>query len=93
MPSDLRFPHTHEVRGFSTHAMAQHAGNPEPIVRELLQNGLDAAKEAGRGTREDPAEIVFIIGERPKSDLPGLDAYRQSLRAAEELRRERQKGN
>ncbi len=93
MPSDLRFPAHHEVRGFSTHAMAQHAGNPEPIVRELLQNGLDAAKEAGRGTPEDPAEIVFVISKRPTDDLPGLAAYVNAFRAAEELRRERQKEN
>lgn len=93
MPSDLRFPPTYEARGFSTHATTQHAGNPEPIVRELLQNGLDAAKEADRGTQDNPAEVVFVISERPKSDLPGLDAYERAFRAAEELRRERQGGN
>lgn len=93
MPSDLRFPPTYEARGFSTHATAQHAGNPEPIVRELLQNGLDAAKEAGKGTQDNPAEVVFVISERPKSDLPGLDAYTRAFRSAEELRRERQGGN
>lgn len=93
MPSDLRFPPTYEARGFSTHATAQHAGNPEPIVRELLQNGLDAAKEAGRGTQDNPAEVVFVISERPKSDLPGLESYTRAFRSAEELRRERQGEN
>ena len=93
MPSDLRFPPTYEARGFSTHATAQHAGNPEPIVRELLQNGLDAAKEAGKGTQDNPAEVVFVISVRPKSDLPGLDAYTRAFRSAAELRRERQGGN
>ena len=93
MPSDLRFPSTYEARGFSTHATAQHAGNPEPIVRELLQNGLDAAKEAGKGTQDNPAEVVFVISERPRIDLPGLDAYTRAFRSAAELRRERQGGN
>lgn len=93
MPSDLIFPATHEERGFSTYAMAQHAGNPEPIVRELLQNGLDAAKESYKGTQDNPAEVVFVIGERPKSDLPGLMAYANAFKAAEELRRELQSGN
>ena len=62
-------------------------------MRELLQNGLDAAKDAGRGDPDSPAEIVFVIGERPKNDLPGRDAYAYAFTKAAQLRRERQQGN
>lgn len=93
MPSDLIFPQSHEERGFSTYATAQHAGRPEPVIRELLQNGLDAAKEAGRGTWDNPAEIVFVISERPKSDLPGLSSYANAFESAVQLRHELQDGN
>lgn len=93
MPSDLIFPLSHEERGFSTYATAQHAGRPEPIIRELLQNGLDAAKAAGKGTRTNPAEVVFVISERPKTDLPGLSSYTSAFQSAVQLRRELQRGN
>lgn len=86
MPSDLVFPQSHEPRGFSTLAMAQHAGNPEPIVRELLQNSLDAAKLASRGTRQDPAEVVFTIDEHPRDEIPGLASYERAFHAAVEGR-------
>lgn len=86
MPSDLVFPQSHEPKGFSTLAMAQHAGNPEPIVRELLQNSLDAAKLASSGTQQDPAEVVFTINEHPRDEIPGLLSYERAFNAAVEGR-------
>ena len=93
MPSDLVFPQSHEPKGFSTLAMAQHAGNPEPIVRELLQNSLDAAKLASRGTRLDPAEVVFTINEHPRDAIPGLLSYERAFNAAVEGRTRPKTGN
>ncbi len=72
MADDLHFPHG-EVQGFSTLATTQWAANPEPVVRELLQNCLDAASEAGRET----ADVCFSIKTVPLDDVPGIDSYRQ----------------
>lgn len=82
MLADLIFPETGSPQGFSSLAMAKWDGRPEPIVRELLQNCLDAAREAGR----KPAEVWFTIAERPLADLPGIDAYRKAFAAACEER-------
>ena len=68
---DLYFSLGGEKRGFSTLAMTQWTGNPEPVVRELLQNCLDAAVEAGRTT----SEVSFSIKEVPLAEIPGIDAY------------------
>ena len=82
MDADLIFPETGSPQGFSSLAMAQWDGKPEPIVRELLQNCLDAAREAER----ERAEVCFTIDERPLADLPGIDAYRAAFAAAREER-------
>ena len=82
MDAELIFPETGSPQGFSSLAMAKWDGKPEPIVRELLQNCLDAAREAGR----ERAEVWFTIGERPLADLPGIDAYRKAFVAACEER-------
>lgn len=82
MDADLIFPETGSPQGFSSLAMAKWDGKPEPIVRELLQNCLDAAREAGR----ERAEVCFTIDERPLADLPGIDAYRKAFEAACEER-------
>ena len=90
MPSDLIFPPTHKPDGFSTDATARRDGSPDPVVRELLQNSLDAAKEALRGTPEDPAEVVFTLSECQWSDIPGADAYRRAFHLAVQERERRQ---
>lgn len=84
MAADLIFPTAGQPQGFSTLAMAQWDGKPEPIVRELLQNCLDAAREVGRAR----AEVCFTIAERPLADLPGIDAYRAAFAAARDERAE-----
>lgn len=77
MDADLIFPATGSPQGFSSLAMSKWDGKPEPIVRELLQNCLDAAREAER----ERAEVCFTIAERPLADLPGIDAYRKAFTA------------
>ena len=86
MTADLIFPATYETKGFSSSAMAQHDGSPEPIVRELIQNSLDAAQEAFRGTPENPAEVYFTIDEGSQSDIPGLASYKNAFDEAVEQR-------
>lgn len=69
---DLHFAHG-EVQGFSTLAMTKWIANPEPVVRELLQNCLDAAGDARRQT----ADVVFSIEEVDLAEVPGIDSYRE----------------
>ena len=90
MASDLRFPPTHEPKGFSTDATARRDGSPEPVVRELLQNSLDAAKDASKATPNDPAEVVFTINESPWALIPGSDSYRRAFNLAVQERKRRQ---
>lgn len=78
---DLIFPEAWQLDGFTTNVTSRQAGEPDPVVRELLQNGLDAAiREAGR----DRAEIHFTIAERTLSQLPGREAYSRAFAAAKQ---------
>ena len=78
---DLIFPESWLLDGFTTNVTSRQAGEPDPVVRELLQNGLDAAiREAGR----DCAEIHFTIAQRALSSLPGRMAYGRAFEAAKQ---------
>lgn len=72
LDADLHFAQG-EVQGFSTLATTHWVANPEPVVRELLQNCLDAAHEADRET----ADVWFSIEEAPLRCVPGIDSYRR----------------
>ncbi len=79
MKPDLIFPPTWQLDGFTTNVTSRQAGEPDPVVRELLQNSLDAAiREADR----EYAEVHFTIAARPLSELPGHPAYVKAFRAA-----------
>lgn len=83
MNADLVFPHDYRSDGFTTNVTSRQAAEPDPVVRELLQNSLDAAvREAGR----ERAEVHFTIARRVLSDLPGLAAYRRAFQAARKER-------
>lgn len=59
-------------------ATIQWDGNPEPVVREIVQNALDAAARA-----ESTCCVVdFSIRETPLDEVPGMDAYRRHFQAA-----------
>lgn len=66
----LLFGITDRPAGFTTSALSSFDGSPEPVVRELLQNALNAAQEAGR-----TAEVTFTITEVPASQVPGWAEY------------------
>lgn len=74
---DLVFP-SGQPQGFSTLSMTQWDGNPEPIVRELLQNCLDAAAEDDR----QEAEVNFAIRRVPLAQVPGVESYRKHFKEA-----------
>ena len=91
-PSDSRdaalvFP-TGQPQGFATLATTQWDGNPEHVVRELLQNSLDACVEVGR----EPCEVSFTIREVALGSIPGIDQYREHFRAANAERGESPRG-
>ena len=75
----LVFPESHLLDGFTTNVTSRQAGEPDPVVRELLQNCLDAAI---REAKRDCAEIQFTISRRPLSELPGLDEYLEACLSA-----------
>jgi len=79
--ADLYFGQTHQPCGFTSGAVAQFDGSEEPVVRELLQNSLDAARDAGRS-----AEVRFVIDEIPGSALPGWSTYQKVFKEAKEQR-------
>lgn len=92
-PSDSRdaalvFPRTGQPQGFATLATTQWDGNPEHVVRELLQNSLDACVEVSR----EPCEVSFTIREVALGSIPGIDQYREHFRAANAERKESPRG-
>ena len=77
--AELVFPEAWQLDGFTTNITSRQAGEPDPVVRELLQNCLDAAvREADR----EYAEIHFTIATSPLSHLPGYAEYVQAFNAA-----------
>ena len=79
---ELYFGRTHRPEGFTGAAIAQFDGSAEPVVRELIQNSLDAADHA-----EVPiAEVNFIISEATRDELPGWSKY---IAVFQEARRQR----
>ena len=85
--ASLYFGVTHQPVGFTSAALAQFDGSAEPVVRELLQNSLDAADQADRA-----AEIRFEICEAKRADLPGWSDYSKAFEQASEARKRWHKG-
>ena len=81
---ELVFDPAHRPEGFTSGNLAGFDGSPEPIVREILQNALDAAHAAGRA-----AHARFSIREVDACSIPGMDGYRQAFKAASRQRTSR----
>lgn len=76
--SDLRFG-PGDPSGFTAAGVAGFNDlNPAAVVRELLQNSLDAAREANRVC----AIIRFEIEKHPINLVPGIDTYRSAFERA-----------
>lgn len=76
---DLKFG-PGELSGFTAAGLAGfHDLNPAAIVRELLQNSLDAARETNR----DLARIRFESEKHDINLVPGIDSYRSAFEQAE----------
>lgn len=81
---ELIFPVEKTSDGFSTAKTAGHEkGRAEPVIRELLQNCLDA-----RDKTSDRVDVIFTIDELPLSRIPRLEDYRRVYLEASGQQRE-----
>ena len=79
----LVFPRTGQPQGFATLATTKWDGNPEPVIREILQNSLDAWVNKKSGSRR--CSVAFTIRDVPPDEVPGMHEYRRHFeRAASE---------
>ena len=84
--ADLYFAPTHSPHGFTHPALSHFDGDAEPVVRELLQNSVDAADKAGRS-----CEVRFEIRDIDNHELPGFATYRSTFELAV-AQREKERG-
>ena len=76
---DLWFHPTVQLEGFNSKQIAaDDLTNPSVIVRELIQNSMDASLEASR----DKCIVDFEFDEIRVKDIPGIETYRQALASA-----------
>lgn len=67
--------------GFASKAVASdNDANASVIVRELIQNCLDAGTDAG----VERVEVDFEISDLKLDDIPGIEAYKRAFNAARE---------
>ncbi len=85
--ASLYFGPTHQPVGFTSAALAHFDGSAEPVIRELIQNSLDAASQAGQ-----VAEIRFEICDVESDCLPGWKDYLEALELAKKERKRRNQG-
>ena len=80
-PPELKFGPTTTIHGFLSSDIASFSDlRPTRIVRELLQNSLDAAVEAG----ESQAIVRFKASMMEVTELPDVDGYESAFREAVE---------
>lgn len=81
---ELSFGPAYAPVGFTSAQVSQFDGSAEPVVRELIQNSLDAADKAGR-----PAEVRFVITDVSAAELPGWSEYCEAFAKAKSERQKR----
>ena len=76
----LQFPHSGKMSGFRSSGISAYNNvDPHTVIRELVQNALDASMQAGR----EVVRVVFEIEHLPKSVIPALSEYQRHLDSAE----------
>ncbi len=79
--ANLHFGQGGEISGFTAAGITAFSDlNPEAIVREIMQNSLDAAREAKR----DMACIQFEAVRHELSQIPGIQKYRNVFTRAKQ---------
>ena len=74
----LRFLPSGTPEGFASKAVSSdNDANPSVIVRELIQNSLDAAAPPG-----SQVQVDFVFDKLPVSNIPGIDIFRSAFDAA-----------
>ena len=68
-------------QGFTSDTTSRHEASPYHVIRELLQNCLDGAKDAHR-----EAEIFLTLDDLPLSEIPGIGEYSTAFERAREGR-------
>ncbi len=82
--TDLQFVQAAKFHGFRSSGLSAYNNvDPHTIVRELVQNALDAAMAAGR----DVVRVCFEIDDIATKDIPALDQYRHHLKCAIDTQR------
>ena len=76
----LKFGPTTKKSGFTSLNYAQFSDlSPARVIRELIQNSLDAADEAG----ETMAKVSFMVERISESDVPDVSGYARHFQGAE----------
>ena len=81
---ELYFGPASKPSGFTNSQLSHFDGSAEPVVRELIQNCLDAADKVGR-----PAKVRFTISDVAADDLPGWSEYCEAFAEAKSERKRR----
>ena len=78
---DLIFERRREVEGFTSVGVQEYSNlKPIPVVRELIQNSLDAV----RGTGRTKAIVHFELKEMLRDDVPAIKKYTSAFKGAVE---------
>ena len=78
-----------DMKGFTASNIQRFSElNPACIVRELLQNSLDAARDA----KHEKAIVHFELENRPLTDVPAIESYRKAVLNAIRDQSKRSKG-
>lgn len=84
--TNLQFAHAAKISGFRSSGLSAYNNvDPHTVVRELVQNALDAAMAAGR----EVVRVNFEIDEVRTTDVPALAQYREHLACAIDTQREK----
>ena len=85
---DLHFP-AGSMEGFTSSGIQRFSGlYPTCVVRELIQNSLDAARDAKR----EKAIVHFELESRPITDVPAIESYNRAVQSAIRDQSKRSKG-
>ena len=83
----LQFPQSAKFHGFRASGLSAYDNvDPHTVVRELVQNAVDASVAAERQV----ARLIFEIEEIATADIPGRTEYEQRLECAVDTQRKKE---